>query len=125
MLVGLLATAIFWLHFLWVVFALLGGLVVLVWSWVIWVHLLAVAWSSAVFVFGWTCPLTPLEKYFRQLAGQPVFDGGFIEHYILRPIGLTGLTRSMEVGFGLSVLAWNVLLYCIFLSGKMSEFLPP
>ena len=114
MLVSLLATAIFWLHFLWIVFALLGGLVVLAWPWVIWGHLLAVAWSSAVFVLGWTCPLTPLEKYFRRLAGQPVFDGGFIEHYILRPIGSTGLTRSMEVGFGLSVFAWNVLLYWFF-----------
>lgn len=125
MLVSLLATATLCVHFLWVVFALFGGLLVLVWPWVAWVHVPVAAWSSAVFVAGWACPLTPLEKYFRRLAGQPVFDGGFIEHYILRPIGLTGLTRSMEVGFGLSVLAWNVLLYCIFLSGKMSELLPP
>ena len=123
MLVSLLATVTLCVHFLWVVFALFGGLLVLVWPWVAWVHVPVAAWSSAVFVAGWACPLTPLEKYFRRLAGEPIFRGGFVEHYVFRAICSAGLSRPMESCLGLSLLLWNTLGYWILLTNDRAPVL--
>jgi len=52
------------------------------WPRLAWLHLPAVGWGVAIILIGFTCPLTPLEKFFRRLAGEPVYAGGFIDHYL-------------------------------------------
>jgi hypothetical protein len=58
----ILADAVLVLHFAFIAFALLGGLLVLRWPRVAWLHLPAVAWGVIVAWVGWVCPLTPLEN---------------------------------------------------------------
>jgi hypothetical protein len=108
---GLTADAILLIHFAWIGFAIFGALAIFRWRWLIWVHPPVLAWSTLVMLAGWLCPLTPLELYFRELAGEQGFDGGFIEHYIASLIYPAGLTRGVQIGLGLALAGFNALVY--------------
>ena len=58
----------------------------------------------------WTCPLTPVEQSYRRRAGES-YDGGFIEHYVGSLVYPGGMPRRLELVAGISILAWNALLY--------------
>lgn len=108
------ADAVLVMHFAFVLFALFGGLLLLVSrSWA-WIHLPAVLWSSAVNLASWTCPLTPLEQACRRRVGQ-TYAGGFIEHYVGSLVYPQGMPRRLEWIAGFSVLAWNALVYAVLL----------
>ncbi len=111
MVAGLIADVILAFHFLWILFAIFGALAVFRWPRLIWVHPVVLAWSVLVMLTGWLCPLTPAELYFRELAGQQGFDGGFIEHYITAAIYPSGLTRGVQIGLGVALAVFNVLAY--------------
>src|SRR5205823_9541449 len=51
-------------HFAFVLFVVLGGLLVLRWPVLAWVHLPAAIWGVWIEFRGWICPLTPLENRF-------------------------------------------------------------
>ena len=71
------------LHFGFIFFVVFGCLLVWRWSWLIWLHLPAVAWAILIEFSGGICPLTPWENHFRRLAGQQGYPGSFVEHYLL------------------------------------------
>jgi hypothetical protein len=71
------------LHFGFVLFVVVGGLLVLRWPRLRWMHLPAAVWGVLIEFFGWICPLTPLENHLRDLRGQSGYAGGFIDHYIV------------------------------------------
>ena len=99
------------LHASFIVFAVLGGLLVLYRRWWVWLHLPAAAWAAAVVSMGWICPLTSWEQDLRLAAGQKGFSGGFIESYLLATIYPAGLTRGIQVWLGSGVLVVNLLVY--------------
>ena len=95
---GALADLTVLAHALFIVFAVLGGLAVLRWPRVAWLHLPAVAWAAFVEFSGRICPLTPLENHYRALAGQDGYAGGFIDHYlegVVYPASLTWLVWTL------------------------------
>lgn len=98
-------------HLLFILFVLFGGLLVLKWRPLIWWHLPAAAWGFAVEVLHLTCPLTQWENLMRQAAGQTVYGGGFIEHYVVPVIYPAGLTPGIQLGLGSVVLVINLLVY--------------
>ena len=108
---GALADAVVAVHFLFVLFVLFGGLLVLRWRWVRWLHLPAAAWGALIELAGWTCPLTPLEKWLRRQGSGAGYEGGFIEHYILPVLYPRALTRNTQLGLGLVVVLLNVFIY--------------
>ena len=99
------------LHFGFVVFVLLGGLLVVRWPRWAWLHLPAVAWGVSIELMGWLCPLTPLENRLRNEAGLAGYEGGFVEHYLLPVLYPESLTRSVQIVLGLLALLINVGLY--------------
>ena len=105
------ATAIALVHLAFILFVFLGGLLVLRWPRVAWVHLPAAVWGMLIEFFGWWCPLTKWENQFLRLAGRAGYDGGFVAHYIMPIIYPPGLTRGMEIGIGLLVLIINTAVY--------------
>ena len=111
MLFSLLADLIVLLHFLYVLFVVLGGLLVLRYRWVALLHVPAALWGALVEITGWMCPLTPLEMRFRFLAGQAGYEDGFIEHYLLPLIYPPGLTRGMQISLGVAVALVNLAIY--------------
>jgi len=109
----LAADAVLVVHLAFIVFVLLGG--VLVQRRPVWaaIHLPAVAWGAFAELSATVCPLTPLENSLRRSAGAAGYDGGFIEHYLVPLIYPAGLTPRVQVVLGLVVLAVNVPLYAL------------
>jgi uncharacterized protein with PQ loop repeat len=103
------------LHFSFIVFVLLGGLLVLKWRWLAYLHLPCAFWGILIEFFGWICPLTPLENHFREKAGQTGYSGGFMEHYLLPLIYPVNLTHNLQIILGLLVLTVNLAIYGLVL----------
>ena len=98
-------------HFAFVLFVILGALLVLRWPKLAYLHLPAALWGIWIEFSGRICPLTPLENALRRQAGEAGYSGGFIEHYILPVLYPTGLTRSTQVALGLIVMLVNLVVY--------------
>ena len=98
-------------HLLFILFVLFGGLLVLKWRRLIWLHLPAATWGVAVEVFHLECPLTRWENLFRQAAGQGGYGEGFIEHYLIPLIYPAGLTPTIQLSLGALVLLLNLTVY--------------
>lgn len=98
-------------HLGFILFAVFGGVLVLKWRPLIWLHVPAAAWGVAVEVLHLPCPLTRWENLLRHLAGQDGYGGGFIEHYLLALIYPAGLTPQIQLGLGALVLVINIAVY--------------
>ena len=108
---GLLADLVLLAHAGFVAFVVLGGLLVLAWPRLAWLHLPAVAWGAGIEFTGAICPLTPLENHLRALAHQQGYAGGFVEHYVFGLLYPDGLTRNVQLALGAGVIVINVLVY--------------
>ena len=115
---GLLADLVVGLHFLFVVFVVIGGLLVLRWRWMMWLHLPAAVWGALIEFRGWICPLTPLEKSLRARAGDAGYEGGFIDHYLLPVLYPGTLTREIQVMLGVLVIVANLAIYWLAMRRK-------
>ena len=107
----LLADLVVVAHFLFVLFVVLGGLLVIRWPRIAYLHIPAAVWGAAIEFAGWICPLTPLENSLRRQAGDAGYSGGFIEHYILPILYPSALTRNIQLMLGLIVIAANLIIY--------------
>lgn len=114
----MLADLVVLIHALFVVFVVLGGLLVLRWPKVLWVHAPAAIWGVVVEYAGFICPLTPLEISLRERAGEGGYQGGFVEHYVEALLYPTGLTRGIQIALGTVALAVNVVVYWHVLSTR-------
>lgn len=112
------ADAVLVVHLLFIVFVLFGGLLVLHWHRLAWLHLPAAAWGVTVELLHLQCPLTPLENYLREAAGQAGYEGDFIAHYLIPTIYPAGLTPRIQLGLGAFVLLLNMLIYAWVLLRK-------
>ncbi|MHC5024088.1 MAG: DUF2784 domain-containing protein [Planctomycetota bacterium] len=115
MIYRVLADVVVVAHLAFVVFAVLGGLLVLRWRWVVWLHVPAAAWAALIEFAGWICPLTPLENRWRARGGVETYETGFVEQYIVPVLYPTGLTRSMQVAIGIGVVLLNVVIYALII----------
>ena len=106
-----LAALIVVVHLLFVVFATLGGMLVLRWPRLAWVHVPAAAWAAYVEFSGRLCPLTPLEHALRRRAGLEEYSGDFVANYIFPVLYPEGLTREAQIAIGGFVVALNVVAY--------------
>jgi len=113
MLYRTLADVVVVTHLAFIAFVLLGGLLLLRWRWVLWVHLPAAIWGLAIEIFGWICPLTPLENWLRYTGGSAGYSGGFIERYLIPIIYPAELTRELQLLFGCIVVVINVAVYFV------------
>ena len=107
----ILADATVVLHLGFVLFVVLGGVLVARWRGVAWVHLPAAGWGTRVEFAGWVCPLTPLENWLRQQGGGPVYTATFIEHYLVPVLYPSSLSRELQVVLGSLVVLVNAAVY--------------
>jgi hypothetical protein len=99
------------LHFSFIVYAVLGGLLGLWRKWCLFFHLPAVVWAAIVEFQSWICPLTPLENYLRSAAGLTGYQGGFVEHYLVPVVYPPSLSNKMQWILGGLVVAVNITIY--------------
>jgi hypothetical protein len=111
MLYRALADAVLVAHLAFVLFAVLGGLLALLWRRAVWLHVPALAWGVVVQLANWECPLTPLENYFRRLGGEAGYSGGFVEHYVSAILYAEQIGPALRFVTGLLLLAVNLAAY--------------
>ena len=111
MLYRIMADLVIVVHFLFIIFVLCGGLLFLVdRRWAL-IHLPAVLWGAIIELKGWICPLTPLENWCLLKADSEIYQGNFIEHYLVLIIYPPILTPKIQTFFGLSVILLNFTIY--------------
>ena len=113
MLLSLLADLVLVVHATFILFVVLGGLLVLWQPRIALVHIPCAIWGAWVELAGWICPLTPLEVDLRTRAGEIGYEGGFIERYVTAALYPQGLTREIQIGLGIAVVAVNVIIYVV------------
>ena len=110
-------------HLLFVLFVVLGGLLVLRWRRLLWVHVPCAIWGALIELTPLTCPLTRYEKSLRQAAGEAGYEGGFINHYIMPVLYPAGLTRGWSIVLGIAVVLVNLAIYSRLVAERRGE--PP
>jgi len=108
---GLLADAVVALHAGFILFALLGGSLLVRFPRLVWLHAPALGWGSWIAASGSLCPLTPLENRLRAQAGEGVYAGGFIDQYLTPVIYPEGLTRGTQAAYGAILIGVNLIFY--------------
>ena len=116
-----LADAVLVVHLAFVLFVVLGGLLVLRWPKLAWIHIPVALYGATIEFVGFICPLTPLEKWLRQRGGEAGYEGGFVEHYITAALYPTGLTREIQIALGLAVLAVNGVVYGVLIRRRRAD----
>jgi hypothetical protein len=106
-----LSNLILIVHLAFVLFAVLGGILVLKWRRLAWVHAPAFLWAALIEFAGWVCPLTPLENWLRLKGGALPYRTTFMEHYLLPLLYPATLTRHLQIFLGLLVLSINLGFY--------------
>ncbi len=108
---ALLADMVLAGHLAFILFVVFGGLLVLRWPRMAWLHLPAFAWGSWIELTGGICPLPPLENRLRRAAGGPGYEATFIEHYIVPLIYPPGLTHGTQLLLGVALIVWSAGVY--------------
>ncbi len=109
----LLADLVVVIHLAFIAFVVLGGLLAFRRRWIPWLQLPLASWGAILEFRGWICPLTPLENWLRQNAGEAGYSGGFVEHYIIPIVYPTTLTPHIQVSLAVLVCLVNVLVYTL------------
>ena len=113
MLISVAADLLVALHFAFILFVMFGGLLVLRWRWIVWLHLPAVIWGALIEFRSGVCPLTPLENHLRELAGEAGYTHSFIEEYIAPIVYPMGLTPHIQIYLGVGVIVINLIIYAL------------
>lgn len=116
-----LADFVLVVHLAFVLFVVLGGLLVLRWRWVALLHVPAAIWGILLEYAGWICPLTPLENSLRRLGGETEYSGSFIQHYIQPVLYPAGLTRGTQIVLGSLALVVNLIAYGLVIARSKSS----
>ena len=109
----LLARTVAAAHVAFVLFVLLGSLLVLQWPKLIWLHLLAVIWGGLTLIFDLGCPLTPWEKQCWRMGGVTPYEEGFLQHHVLKTRFNPAKERRNHIVLGAAAIVLNVAVYSL------------
>jgi Protein of Unknown function (DUF2784) len=107
------------IHFAFVIFAVLGGILVLKRKKWAWMHVPSLLWAALIEFADWMCPLTWLEDWLREKGGATSYSGDFVGHYLLPVLYPDKLTRSFQITLGLLVVVGNAVIYAWLLRQTM------
>lgn len=99
------------LHFIWILFLLVGVVFALMGSRLAWVHLGGLVFSFFLNLFGWYCPLTYLENYLYSMKeGHTAYTSSFLAHYLEKIVYPDLPEKSIRLGEILFVVV-NLIVY--------------
>lgn len=85
-------------HFAYIIFVAVGSLLAWRRPLLLWLHVPSLVWAVGIVTIGWDCPLTGLERSFRDLAGNGGSEDGFVDRYlenVIFPGELTPVLRAI------------------------------
>lgn len=119
MLYQLAADLVLAVHLFFLLFVILGGLLIFLnRGWML-VHLPAACWGAYVELWGEGCPLTRLENQLLMKAGAEGYTESFVGHYLLAVIYPEGLTREVQLWLGAGVVLINAAVYGAWLARRV------
>ncbi|MFZ1999255.1 MAG: DUF2784 domain-containing protein [Candidatus Sulfotelmatobacter sp.] len=77
-----LATAVLFLHAMFILWVVFGALLTRSRPVLRWLHIGSLVWGVLTEVLPWPCPLTLLENWLEGCAGIEPYQGGFLLHYL-------------------------------------------
>ena len=98
-------------HLGFIVFVILGGLLLLRFPKIMYLHIPAAVWGTFIEISGRICPLTTWENDLRQSAGESGYAESFVEHYLVPIIYPAGLTRNVQLTLAGIVVFANIVIY--------------
>ena len=108
---GLAADLVLLIHLAFVIFVFVGGLIVLRFPHVAWLHAPAALWGIYIELTGGICPLTTVENSLRHQAGQQGYTGDFIDHYIVPVLYPPNLTQDNQFLIAAGLMIINTIIY--------------
>lgn len=114
----LLADLVLLLHAIFILFVVIGGVLVFWRFSFALIHVPCAVWGVLIELQGWICPLTYLENKLRITAGASGYAGGYIDHYLIPLVYPPGLTADTQFLLGLAVLLINIIIYALALRKK-------
>ncbi len=95
-------------HFAFIGYVVIGGLLALRWRRTMWLHVPAVIWGAAISTKRVDCPLTWVERWARAKAGMaPLPPDGFIGHYVTGVIYPVSWVGGIEFAvFAVVAVSW-------------------
>jgi hypothetical protein len=105
-----LATAVLFLHLLWIAWVIFGWLATRGRPVLSVVHVGSLVYAIVITVGRWPCPLTTAEQWLQRRAGGPSYEGGFIAHY-LEAIVYPDVPEELLVWCATAVCLFNLGIY--------------
>ncbi len=105
-----LATAVLFLHGLFILWVIFGALLVRSRPILRWLHVASLVWGMLTELLPWPCPLTLLENWLEARAGVEPYQGGFLLHYLDRLV-YPDISPTVLTVAGVFVCALNLALY--------------
>jgi hypothetical protein len=105
-----LASAVLFLHALFIVWVVFGAPLTRSRPILRWLHILSLIWGVLTELLPWSCPLTLLENWLEQKAGVEPYQGGFLLHYLDKLVYPDISPTTLTVA-GVVICAFNLALY--------------
>ena len=107
----LLANLTLFIHLIFILFVIFGGLLYFFFSKIIYIHLPALLWGIYIELTNSVCPLTYLENWFLHKGELTTYSNDFINNYLFPIIYPEGLTNEIQMYLGISLAVINILIY--------------
>jgi hypothetical protein len=105
-----LASAVLFLHGLFISWVIFGALLVRSRPILRWLHIASLVWGILTELLPWPCPLTLLENWLEARAGVEPYQGGFLLHHLDRVV-YPDISPTVLTVAGVFVCALNLALY--------------
>ena len=103
-------------HFAFIIFVVFGGILFLISTKIIYVHVPALIWGIYIELTHSVCPLTYLENWFLQKANLLTYTDGFIQNYLVPIVYPKNLTEDLQTYLAIVLIVVNMILYGSILS---------
>ena len=99
------------IHFGFIIFVVFGGLLFIVSTKIIYLHVPALIWGIYIELAHSLCPLTHLENWFLQKANLTTYPEGFIQNYLLPIVYPKNLTVDLQTYLAIVLVVSNTFIY--------------
>ena len=105
-----LATAVLFLHTLFILWVVFGALLTCSRPLLRWLHIASLLWGIFIELLPWPCPLTLLKNWLEGRAGIEPYQGGFLLHYLDKLV-YPDISANMLTFAGVVVCTANLAFY--------------
>jgi hypothetical protein len=110
------------LHFIFIIFVIIGGFFINRKRWIIYIHLISVTWAIyAELASGVVCPLTTIENYFGLRAGISTYEEDFITRYLIPIIYQEKISTDIQIALVILVITVNAFAYVMYYRKRNSS----